>query len=283
MRVLLLGAGGMLGHDLVRVAPSHVELQPLTRVELDITDSGALRGIVADRRPAVIINAAGYTAVDRAETERDLAFRLNADAVAQLARVAAAFDSLVVHFSTDYVFDGLASTPYREEAPTNPINVYGESKLAGELGLRESGARWLILRTQWLFGEHGRSFPQTMRRRALERQPTRVVADQIGQLTYTADLAVATWRLLSGGAEGLYHIANSGVVSWFRVAEWIFQDLRCPELVTACTTADYPVLAPRPTYSVLDTSRVQALLGYALPSWDDALVRFSHAVQPLPA
>jgi dTDP-4-dehydrorhamnose reductase len=282
MRVVLLGAGGMLGRDLARTAPDDVVLLPFTRAELDITDYGALEITIARLRPHVVVNAAGYTAVDKAEAEPDIAFRVNSEAVSRLGAVAAVHGTRVVHFSTDYVFDGLAVAPYDEYAPTNPVNVYGASKLAGETGLLQSGARYLIVRTQWLFGAEGRSFPRTMWQRALERQPTKVVADQVGRATYAHDLAAATWRLIMLGASGLYHVANSGIATWFDIAQRVFLQLGRPDLLTPCTTAEHPTPALRPRYSALQTSRVEAVLGYSLPTWQDALVRCSQSWQPAP-
>src|SRR6266850_4536172 len=156
MRVLLLGAGGMLGHDLVATTPREIKLFPLTHAALDVTDADSLRACVNQFRPAVIVNAAAYTAVDRAETEPQLAFRVNAHAVEQLAHIAAAARARLLHFSTDYVFDGTSSQPYREDAEPRPLNQYGASKLAGERALQRTDAEYLIVRTQWLFGSNGR-------------------------------------------------------------------------------------------------------------------------------
>ena len=200
MRAMILGAGGMLGHDLVSSAPEGVELHALTRAELDITDTASLAARVSDEKPDVILNTAAYTAVDRAEAERDLCFRVNAEAVGELVRIAARARARVVHFSTDYVFNGKASQPYKEDNPTDPVNAYGGSKLAGEQALRTSGADWLIVRTQWLFGIHGKSFPRTMWERASAGLETRVVNDQTGRPTYSKDLATAVWQLTERGA-----------------------------------------------------------------------------------
>src|SRR5712691_3974271 len=228
----------MLGHDLRRTAPWAIDLLPLSRAELDVTQSQAVEACVARERPDLIINAAGYTAVDQAEADRATAFAVNADAVATLAGAAARHGALLVHFSTDYIFDGRAGAPYREDAATNPLNVYGSSKLAGEQAIQASGARFLIVRTQWLFGEKGRSFPRTMLERARQGLPTRVVTDQIGRPTYTHDVALATWTLISRGTTGVIHVANEGVASWFGVAECVFSRLGAREFLQPCTSAE---------------------------------------------
>jgi dTDP-4-dehydrorhamnose reductase len=244
MRAMILGAGGMLGHDLVR--------------------------------PTVILNAAAYTAVDRAESEAELAFRVNGAAVGELGRIAARAGVRVVHFSTDYVFDGKASNPYQEQSPTDPVNTYGASKLAGERALRESGADWLILRTQWLFGVHGRSFPRTMWERAVAGLATSVVQDQTGSPTYTKDLARATWALIARGASNLFHVTNAGQATWFDFALHVFSRVGRPHLLAPCTTEQYPTPARRPHYSVLDTGRLRHELGAPLPDWRCAVDDLLH-------
>ena len=274
MRVLLLGAGGMLAHDLIAHAPPDVALTPLGRAELDVTDHAALARAIRDLGPAVVINAAGYTRVDDAERERGLAFAVNGVAPGAIGRAAAAARATVVHFSTDYVFDGEAGAAYREEDPPHPLNVYGESKLAGERALAASGAEFLIVRTQWLFGGCGRSFPRTMWERATQRLPTRVVADQTGRPTYTVDLARVTWRVALEGVRGVLHAANAGVASRYDVARRVFAAAGAEHLVVPCTTTDFPTPARRPAWSVLDSTRLDRLLGVSLPDWEDALRRF---------
>ena len=276
MRALILGAGGMLGHDLVRTAPG-IDLQPLTRQQLDITDTAALARRVTELRPDVIVNAAAYTAVDRAEAEREQAFRVNAEPVGELGRIAARTGARVVHFSTDYVFDGTASEPYRVDSPTKPVNAYGESKLAGEEALKTSGADWLIIRTQWLFGVNGKSFPRTMSERARGGLATKVVHDQTGRPTYSHDLAAAMWTLIAKETRGVIHLANDGQATWFDVATRVFARAGRPELLTACSTADFPTPARRPTYSVLATSRLEEL-GVRMPPWQQAVERFLEEV-----
>lgn len=274
MRVMLLGAGGMLGHDLVAIAPAMAHLTALSRADVDITDARELARATRDSRPEVVINAAAYTFVDQTESERDVAFRVNADAVGAIGHAAADAGALVVHFSTDYVFDGASTLPYPENASPNPLNAYGASKLAGEQQLIRSGARYLLIRTQWLFGLHGRSFPRTMWERACRGQATRVVADQTGRPTYTLDLAHAVWQLLSCGASGVLHVTNSESATWYDVANRVFSRAGRADLLSACATTEYPTPARRPAHSVLDTGSAEALLGGPLPSWVDGVDRF---------
>jgi dTDP-4-dehydrorhamnose reductase len=279
MRVAILGAGGMLGHDLVATAPAEVTVVPFTHADLDITDAAAVERMLTEQRPEVVINAAAYTQVDKAEDEVELAHRVNAWALGMLGQAAARVGVRVVHFSTDYVFDGTAHTPYTEDTPTNPINQYGLSKLRGEEALRASGAEALIIRTQWLFGIHGRSFPRTMWERATAGQKTRVVNDQTGRPTYTPDLAVATWNLLSLRPAGcrkpnIVHVANEGVTTWYDLARVVYGAAGVRDLVSPIATADYPTPARRPAHSALDTGRFETQTGRCLPSWEHAIGRF---------
>lgn len=278
MRAMILGAGGMLGHDLVATVPATVTLLPFTRAEIDITDVATLAATVATVRPDVIINAAAYTAVDRAETERDIAFRVNADAVGELGRIALSSGARVIHFSTDYVFDGRSAEPYTENSPTHPVNTYGASKLAGEDALRQSEADSLIVRTQWLFGTHGKSFPRTMWERATAFVKTKVVRDQTGRPTYSRDLAGAVWTLAQRRARGMLHVTNNGNATWFDVASHIFSHLGRSDLLTSCLTVEYHTPAERPRYSVLCTSQVERELGTGLPEWRRALNHFLQGV-----
>jgi dTDP-4-dehydrorhamnose reductase len=272
-----------------------------SQAELDVTDAEAVAATLAEVRPDIVLNCAAYTNVDGAESDRDAAFAVNAAAPGIIGRAAVSGLTshasrlsaaaapvtphasgsmpLVVHFSTDYVFSGDTARPYREGDPAGPTGVYAESKLAGERALAESGARYVVIRTSWLFGVSGKSFPRAMWDRAKARQPTRVVNDQVGRPTYTRDLAAAVWRLVTeiGNREsgiGVVHIANSGATTWFNVARPIFAAAGVPELVTPCTTAEYPTRARRPAYSVLDTTRYETLTGAPLPDWRDALDRF---------
>ena len=279
MRAMVLGAAGMLGHDLVATAPPEVTLLPFPRAELDITDSRAVAATVVELQPDVVINAAAYTAVDQAESETETAFRVNGAAVGELGRIARAAGARVIHFSTDYVFDGVAAEPYTEESPTNPLSVYGASKLAGETALKASHAQRLIIRTQWLFGLHGRCFPRTMWQRAMARTPSRVVSDQVGRPTYSADLARATWTLAAREVAGVLHVANAGVATWYDVARRVYAACDADQLLQPCSTLEFPAPAKRPARAVLDTARAEQALGGPLPRWEEAIDRFLAGVQ----
>lgn len=264
----------MLGDDLVATAPHGVALSPFPKTELDITDGGAVAAAIRELRPDVVINAAAYTAVDRAESEAEAAFRVNGVAVGELGRIARQAGARVIHFSTDYVFDGTSAEPYLEESPVNPVNVYGASKLAGETALKASGATYLIVRAQWLFGRRGRCFPRTMWERATTRAPSRVVSDQTGRPTYSVDLARATWTLSARGLTGVMHVANAGVATWYDVAKRVYAACGADQLVQPCSTAQFPLPAKRPARSVLSTARSEQVLGGPLPPWEEAIDRF---------
>ena len=275
MKVLLLGAGGMLGRDLAAGAPDDVELVAATRAELDLCDGAAVERRLDAERPRWVLNAAAYTAVDRAESEPDAAERANGTAVGALAAACARRDIALLHYSTDYVFAGDASRPYAEDDPTAPLGAYGRSKLLGEEAIRASGVEHLLLRTQWLFGPHGRSFPRTMWERARRGQATRVVDDQWGRPTYTPDLAAASWRVLAGPARGTFHVANAGdPTTWYGVARVVFEAAGAAPLLAPCATADYPTPARRPAYGVLDTSRLARVTHVTLRAWPEALAHF---------
>jgi dTDP-4-dehydrorhamnose reductase len=278
-RVVVFGAHGMLGQDLVAAAPREATLTPLDR-ECDVTDGAAVQRTVEEAEAEVVINCAAYTAVDRAEEEPEAARMVNARAPETIGEVARTRGALVVHYSTDYVFDGRATRPYREEDPPAPLGVYARTKLEGERALAASGARSIIIRTSWLFGRHGKSFPRTMWERAMAGHATRVVNDQRGRPTFTVDLAQATWRLVTDQLPmpepqtQTFHVANQGIATWYELARYVFDAAGRPELLSTCTSAEYPTPAPRPAYSVLDTSCYEALVGTPLPPWQDAADRF---------
>jgi dTDP-4-dehydrorhamnose reductase len=274
MRVYLFGSSGMLGHALADAAPTAATLLGPTLPRIDITEHDAVVTTLATQRPDVVINAAAYTRVDDAEREGDLVAAVNAVAPGSIARACVAIGAKLVHLSTDYVFAGDAVRAYREHDLANPLNRYGASKRAGELAILASGARSLIVRTQWLFGARGRSFPRTMWERARAGLPSRVVNDQRGRPTYVADLAAAIWRLIAIDADDIVHVANDGEATWYDVARAVYSAAGRESLVTACPSADFPMLAERPRYSVLDTSRCESLLGQRLPRWEDALGRY---------
>ena len=272
MRVLVTGAGGMLGTAVQAAAPSTIQLVALRHADLAIEDAQAVERAVARERPEWIVNCAGYTQVDRAEAEPDTAERVNARGPANLARAARDTGARLLHISTDYVFDGRAARPYREDDPVGPLNVYGRTKLAGEQAVRDILPQGhLIVRTQWLFGEGGPNFVATILRLARERPELKVVNDQHGRPTYAPDLATALWKLIACDARGTVHCANEGAATWFDVAKAAIELAGLHTRVVACATADMPRPAPRPQYSVLDCVRYQGVVGSPLRSWKAAL------------
>ena len=283
-RILLLGAGGQLGTELRRSLAALGEVVAATRPgavggsPCEVADMSApdtLLPLLARVAPDVVVNAAAYTAVDRAEQEVELAFRVNAEAPDVLAAACADSGATLVHYSTDYVFDGQGTRPYLEGDDTAPLGVYGASKLAGEVAVLSSGARHMVFRTAWVYAAHSRNFMRTMLRVGAERDVLRVVADQVGTPTPAALLADVTARALRADAvpSGLWHLTPTGETSWHGFAEAIFEGAvargllsRAPE-VEAIATADYPTPAARPAYSVLDCSALQRDFGVALPDW----------------
>lgn len=278
MSMLVTGAGGQLGRELaLRLAPDEAVCLP--RAALDLTDAPAVRATLARLRPNVVINAAAYTAVDRAETEPERAFAVNRDAPATLARACAEVGAALLHVSTDYVFDGESRRPWREDDATGPINVYGASKLAGEQVIQRALPRHLIVRTAWVFGAHGPNFVRTALRLARERGSLRVVADQTGSPTWAGHLAetlITLARRIAAGEAlpfGLYHYAGAPATSWHGFAEAVVHAavaqglLAAPVPVAPITTAEFPTPARRPAWSVLDGARMAANFGLAPPDW----------------
>ena len=270
-RYLITGAAGMLGRDLQTVFADR-DVTALSRADLDITDFSAVTAAVAGHD--VIINASAYTAVDGAETDEERATAVNGTGAGNLAQAAAAIHATMVQYSTDYVFDGQATAPYPEDAPLKPVSAYGRSKAVGEkLVTRYNSERSYIVRTAWLYGQHGNNFAHTMLRLAADRETLTVVNDQIGQPTWTIDLARATLLLLDTGAPfGIYHGTNSGQASWFDFAQAIFVDAGLdPERVTPTTSAEFVRSAPRPSHSVLGHGNWTAARLPAPRHWKEAL------------
>ncbi|MFZ5805559.1 MAG: dTDP-4-dehydrorhamnose reductase [Acidobacteriota bacterium] len=276
MRVLITGARGQLGRALVDLGRGQGwQLWAYDLPEFDLTDVGAVQEAVRTAQPEVIFNAAAFTAVDRAEEEPEAAFAVNARAVATLASVADEVGALLVHLSTDYVFDGQNSRPYREDDPPNPLSVYGRSKLEGEKAAARA-SKHLIVRTSWLFGR-GWNFVEAIRKQLLGgARELRVVADQFGRPTYAEDLAEALVRLVNAGAYGLFHVANTGETSWAGFAREIAAQLGFSVPVVDISTEEAGRPAPRPRYSVLDTAKFDSL-GQPLPPWQEALARYLRA------
>ncbi|MCF7749394.1 dTDP-4-dehydrorhamnose reductase [Bacillus subtilis subsp. subtilis] len=289
MTVLLFGGNGQLGRELQRALAPLGTIVATTRSgalpdgsaceTADFNEPASLVALLDRVRPDVVVNAAAYTAVDRAEEERDAAWRANAEAPGIIARWCAAAGVPLVHYSTDYVFDGQGPRPYREDDATAPLGVYGASKLAGEEDIRAAGGRHLIFRTAWVYAPHSANFLRTMLRVGADRDVLRVVADQIGTPTPAALIADVTAQALqhAGGLSGTWHLTAAGETSWHGFAEAIFAEAvasgklaRAPK-VEAITTADYPTPAKRPAYSHLDVSKLESDFGIALPSWQNGL------------
>lgn len=274
-RILLTGINGQVGWELQRTLQPLGEVVAVDRQGLDLTNPDRIRALVREVKPAIIVNPAAYTAVDKAESEPDLAQAINAVAPGIFAEEARRVDALLVHYSTDYVFDGAQATPYAEDAPTAPLGVYGRSKLAGEQAIAAAGCRHLIFRTCWVYGRRGHNFLITMLRLAGERVALRVVADQHGVPTWSRQIAEATALALArhAGQQGIYHLTAAGATTWHGFAAAQLATAHAQGLlarlpaVQAITTADYPTPARRPANSLLDCTRLRADFGLALPDW----------------
>lgn len=274
MRALLLGAGGMLARDIIGQKPQAHELLAFTRAELDIRDTASVQRVLCDVRPDWTVNASGFTNVDAAEQDRETAFAINGKAVGELAQLCRAVRCVLLHYSTDYVFDGTKDGYYSEDDVPLPVNVYGESKLDGETRVRDSGARHLVVRTQWLFGRSGKSFLSRIWEHASTRVPSRASDDQFGCVTYTVDLARTSWELMEGGFEGTYHVANRGRVNRYMVARQVFDALGAAHLLSACRSSEFPTVAQRPVSTPMSVQRVERALGRRSPEWTDAVDRY---------
>jgi dTDP-4-dehydrorhamnose reductase len=277
LRILLTGATGQVGWELRKTLAPLGEVKFFDRFGLDLADTPPLVATVRALQPEVIVNAAAYTAVDKAEAERDLAFAVNATAPRVLAEEAKRIGALLVHYSTDYVFDGEKGSPYVESDPTRPISAYGDSKLAGEQAIAKSGCRHLILRTSWVYGPRGRNFYLTMLRLAKERPELKVVDDQVGAPTSSLEIARATATLLAKGAQGLYHMTAAGETTWCGFARAILKGAGVATPVTAIRTEDYPTPAKRPRNSRLDCSKLRKETGVALAPWEEGLAEVTLA------
>jgi dTDP-4-dehydrorhamnose reductase len=277
-KILVTGARGQLGFELTQLLPSHGEVTALDHAQLDLENADALRDAIRSLQPALIVNAAAYTAVDRAEREPARAEAINARAPEILAEEAKRLGALLIHYSTDYVFDGNATEPYTEDSVTNPLNAYGLSKLHGEQAISASGAASLVLRTSWVYGLRGQNFLLTIRRLAEEREELRVVADQFGAPNWSRSLAEVTSALVGRGLgalverSGLYHVSARGSTSWFEFARAIIGPVEKPRVVPI-TTAEYPTPAQRPLRALLATVKLERVFGLSLPDWRTTLER----------
>ena len=284
LNVLVTGAGGQLGSEMCRLGSAASNDYLFTdAAELDITDAGAIRRTMAERRIDVVVNCAAYTDVERAEREEAAADRLNREAAGVLAAAVREADATLIHISTDYVFDGASPEPYTEESHAAPQSVYGRTKLAGEEAIRASGCKHLILRTSWLYSEYGHNFLKTMLRLTAERERLNVVFDQTGTPTYAGDLALAIFSIvekgLYAGNEGTYHFSDEGACSWYdfavEIAAAVGHD-KCR--IEPCRTADYPTAARRPAYSVLDKSKLKRTFGIEIPHWRESMRYCLHRI-----
>jgi dTDP-4-dehydrorhamnose reductase len=285
-KILVTGRNGQIGHELLRALKPLGEVIGVDREAMDLADADSIRGAIREANPAIIVNAAAYTAVDKAETEAGLAMRINGIAPGIMAEEAARAGALLVHFSTDYVFDGAKKTPYREADVAKPLNSYGRSKLAGEAAVRASGARHLIFRASWIYSARGSNFVRTMLRLAREQNELRIVNDQVGAPTWARSVADMTARALKAYCDnpgrreefgGLYHLAARGAVSWYEFAEAIFARaqtmdarVKAPRLIPI-PSSEYPLAARRPANSRLSTARLRTAFGIVPPRWDVAL------------
>ncbi|MCC7351792.1 MAG: dTDP-4-dehydrorhamnose reductase [Phycisphaerales bacterium] len=285
-RTVIVGGKGMLAAAVARkLSARGIACTSLDRQQCDITDAAAVADLFAARRPTLLINCAAHAKVDLCEQEPEKADAINGHAVGSLAEHAARNGTKLVHFSTDFVFDGSAVQPYRPADPTHPLSAYGRSKLMGERLLqRANPAGWLILRTAWLYGEDGPCFPRTILAAARAGKPLKVVNDQIGSPTYAGDLAAATMELIDRNAGGLFHAVNQGAVSWFEFTRAILEEFHIPADLSPQSSAEWkkskPAAAHRPAFSVLDSSDLEAAIGHPMRPWRDALHDYHHAIEP---
>ncbi len=283
MKILLLGKNGQVGWELRRTLAPLAEVTAVDYPEINFTDLSALRRLAAETRPDAVVNAAAYTAVDKAETEPELCRQINAVAPGVLAEEAKKIGALMVHYSTDYIFDGTKSSPYVETDAPNPLGAYGRSKLEGDQAVKASGADHLIFRLCWVYGARGQNFMLTMQRLAREREKLRVVGDQFGCPTWSRMIAEATaqalWQALAGtdhaAFNGEYHLAAGGQTNWHgfasRIIELMSEAERKCKSVEKIATSEYPLPAKRPAYSVLDCGKLQRTFGLQLPDWEFSL------------
>ena len=278
MKIAVFGANGQVGHALIRVAARrNIALGSFDRATADITDIGAVAAALDHARADAAINAAAYTAVDKAESEPDRAAAVNANGAAHLAEACAARDIPLIHISTDYVFDGTKTGAYVEDDRVAPLGVYGRTKAEGESAVREANPRAVIVRTAWVFGLEGANFVKTMLRLGSERDVLRVVDDQHGNPTFADDLAEALLTIAASPQPGTFHLAGQGATTWCAFAREIFRLKGKGPRVEAITTAEYPTPARRPANTVLDCAKAKRTFAVELPPWNDGLSRMLHA------
>ncbi|WP_107670768.1 dTDP-4-dehydrorhamnose reductase [Cyanothece sp. BG0011] len=281
-KILLTGSDGQVGQDLQQTLIPLGEIVATNRQQLDLTSPNNIRQVIQEIQPDIIVNSAAYTAVDKAESEADLAFAVNGIAPAIIAEEAKKIGAFLLHISTDYVFDGTKNTPYLETDKTHPIGVYGQTKLAGEQGIEKNGDRYVILRTAWVYGTEGKgNFVKTMLRLGKEKEQLGIVSDQVGSPTWSYDIANTITQMLTqlnlAQTREIYHFTNSGVASWYDLAVATFAEAKNMgyplkiKQVNPITTEDYPTPAKRPHYSVLSGKKTAKLLGKNAPYWRDSL------------
>jgi dTDP-4-dehydrorhamnose reductase len=292
MKILLTGATGQLASDLsAALKDANLSVKGYDSKSLDVSDGRRVMEEVSAIRPGIIINCGAYTKVDLAEKEREQAFAVNKDGPANLAEAAQKVNAVLVHISTDFVFDGLKSTPYAESDRTNPLSVYGESKLAGETEIMERMKNYIIVRTSWLYGKNGHNFVKTILKYAAERDFLNVVYDQVGTPTWTVDLTDALLKIVEsvqkGSKEyGIYNFSNEGVASWYDFADAIVEEAKALGAVLQCEavrpilTSEYPTLAKRPAYSVLDKSKIKNTFNLTIPHWRASLKKMLRQIGP---
>lgn len=277
MNILVTGANGQLGNEIREITRESRHNYLFTDVaELNITDKEAVRAFCKQHQIALIINCAAYTNVDKAEDEVEKADLINHKAVQYLAETAAETGATLIHVSTDYVFDGISSRPYSEDVPTSPQSVYGSTKLAGETRILQSGCRYLIFRTAWLYSAYGNNFVKTMRRLTGEKETLNVVFDQVGTPTYAKDLASLIVSIIDNGQtdrQGIYHYSNEGVCSWYDFAQEInkLSGKHCH--ILPCHSHEFPSKVKRPSYSVLDKTEVKRTFAVEIPYWRESLAK----------
>lgn len=278
--MLITGGSGMLGREILARFRQEYDVRATDIDELDVTRPEQCRRVIGGLRPEVVVHCAAYTAVDRAESEEPLAFLVNADGTRNVARQCREHGALLVTYGTDYVFDGTSTVPYREEDTPRPLSAYGRSKLAAEEALKEEAPPYLLIRTQWLYGAHGRNFIFAIIEKARKGVPIRVVSDQRGVPTSATELASATGRLLAGNARGTFHFSNEGETTWFGLASFIL-DLAVPIPVSLspARTEELAYPAPRPPYSVLSKEKYRSATGCVPRKWEEAVADFLKTIR----
>ena len=280
MKILLLGHKGMLGTDLLTRMRLHHDVVGMDKEEIDITSAGECAQAIEDTAPQIVINAAGYTNVDGCETAKEECFAVNAEALKNIAEACRSKNIRIIHFSTDYVFNGTGSAPYKEDDDCDPINTYGASKLAGESYLQALAQNYIIIRTAWLYGENGKNFVRTILEKAKTTPRLTVVNDQLGSPTHTKDLAAAVDLLIEKNAQGIFHVTNRGSCSWYQFAVKILQEAGIDDVEVSPIKSDQLArLAKRPAYSVLSMQKFIQITGKATQPWQLALKDYLESVK----